>query len=247
MGGFGLPYGTVAVSGVSAGIVTDSLALHIDFLNTDCYTPGAATCTNLGSLSLTATDIPNGVSQWSIVGEHMVNEGNYSFKPTFTHDDIFQDPSSYECWFAPPDTGNNNYGLFGPINFGGSYDQGVWVQMYDTDGSSPVALYVRGGALSPVISIPAADEIINAQVWNHLVLTYEATTCTIYHNGSLVTSGTVAASGNTASGYVIGGTYGYYTHGGYDPGWDITRVYHKILTADEVLQNYDAEKSRFGH
>ena len=224
-------------------IVRDSLALNIDFLDPDCYTDGATTCTNLGSISLTSTSIP---AEWGIVDGHMQNTGNYSHIPKLYSTTIFQDNTTYECWFRPPDTGDVNYGIIGPTNFGGpSYNQGVWYQIYDTDGSSPVALYVRGGGLSPVISIPAVDELIHANVWNHLVLTYEGTTCKIYHQGELKVTGTVATPGNSASGLNIGGTYGFYPSGGDPAMWDITRVYHKVLTEGEILQNFNADKHRF--
>ena len=55
----------------------------------------------------------------------------------------------------------------------------------------------------------------------------------------------MATAGNTATGFMIGGSYGYATTGGYDPAWDILRVYHSVLTEAEILNNYNVEKSRF--
>jgi hypothetical protein len=82
-------------------------------------------------------------------------------------------------------------------------------------------------------------------VWYHLMTTGRSGSQVVYVNGNQVNSGTSAStpSANTNS-LVIGqlayaGLYANMTMG-------YARIYNRALTATEVLQNYNATKSRFG-
>jgi hypothetical protein len=89
--------------------------------------------------------------------------------------------------------------------------------------------------------------------WKHLVLTWNSasSTTSIYRNGELMTA---QISGNPAANRVatqttrIGGSV--YSWGAVDPYWNGSiqnfRVYNRALSQQEVTQNYNALKSRFG-
>ena len=93
-------------------------------------------------------------------------------------------------------------------------------------------------------------------MWNNAVLTYDGTTIRLYLNGVLKTS--TPKTGlmmNTSNPFNIG----CQNNGGYFPASAPSKtseyfkgyisnvmIYNKALIADEVLQNYNALKSRFG-
>jgi hypothetical protein len=85
--------------------------------------------------------------------------------------------------------------------------------------------------------------------WAQVVGTYTSGTRRLYINGMLVNSdgqtGTIATNTNGSSIGVYGGfngSRGYY----YNGSLAICKVYNRALSATEVLQNYNANKGRFG-
>ena len=86
--------------------------------------------------------------------------------------------------------------------------------------------------------------------WAHIVGTYSSGVKTIYINGVPVTSasGITGTIGTNTNGISIG-AYGGYNGGRsyyYNGEIGIVKVYDRALTAAEVLQNYNAGRSRYG-
>ena len=212
-------------------IVTDNLSLYYDFLNSRCYTSGATTATNLGSLNVTAT-IP---AAWAISSGHLAPSATDATFSSPSGIYIDKDNSTYEFWLYPT---NLQDGLIQTSTFGAS-GPGIQLHWVDTGGGgagSPMDLYIRGSSYTAYHAV----ESITQNSWNHVAITFSGTTATLYTNGSLFGSGTVTAivSHNSTQ---LGPPY--HLNGNY---LDIWRIYHKVLTAGEVLQNYNAQKSRFG-
>lgn len=78
--------------------------------------------------------------------------------------------------------------------------------------------------------------------WKQLVVTTVGTTGRIYINGNLVASPTVGTMQGTPNQFVISGSTIRFLNG------NVASVilYNRSLTAAEVLQNYNATKTRFG-
>jgi hypothetical protein len=78
--------------------------------------------------------------------------------------------------------------------------------------------------------------------WKQLVVTTVGTTGRIYINGNLVASPTVGTMQGTPNQFVISGSTIRFLNG------NVASVilYNRDLSAAEVLQNYNATKSRFG-
>jgi len=82
-------------------------------------------------------------------------------------------------------------------------------------------------------------------VWYHLVATGTSGSQKVYINGALYSSGTVASTpSSNANALVIGklaysGLYANMSMG-------FARVYNRALSASEVLQNFNAQRYRFG-
>lgn len=78
--------------------------------------------------------------------------------------------------------------------------------------------------------------------WKQLVVTTVGTTGRIYINGNLVASPTVGTMQGTPNQFVISGSTIRFLNG------NVASVilYNRALSASEVLQNFNATKSRFG-
>jgi len=83
---------------------------------------------------------------------------------------------------------------------------------------------------------------LSADVWYHIVGTYDGSTARIYINGSLDASGSTSRNTNTVNWRIGRSAWGGNYHNGKISN---IRLYNKALTASEVLQNYDALKGRY--
>jgi len=154
-----------------------------------------------------------------------------------------------------------------------SITQEVWIYLsstadqvfigsqYGTGSSNSFALWLSGGTFyfgvntggtfySSSFSTPSVG------VWYHLVHTYGGSSQSLYINGSLAGTYSSAASGNIT--YDVNNTklaIGADFNGtGYDTSptlfvngkMPIVKIYNISLSADQVLQNYNATKGRFG-
>jgi len=82
-------------------------------------------------------------------------------------------------------------------------------------------------------------------VWYHLVATGTLGSQLVYINGSIYNSGTYAGTPSTNSNSLVIGKLAYAgLYANMTMGY--TRIYNRVLSAAEVLQNYNATKARFG-
>jgi hypothetical protein len=82
--------------------------------------------------------------------------------------------------------------------------------------------------------------------WNHVVGTYDGTSQKIYVDGVLRNTVSLTGTINTSSNDALVGLYNY---GDYCLTGNVgaVRVYNKALSAVEVAQNYEAQKSKFAN
>jgi len=82
-------------------------------------------------------------------------------------------------------------------------------------------------------------------VWYHLVATGTFGSQRVYINGSIYNSGTYAGTPSANSNSLVIGRLAYAgLYANMSLGY--ARIYNRVLTATEILQNYNATKSRFG-
>jgi hypothetical protein len=94
------------------------------------------------------------------------------------------------------------------------------------------------------------SNFFESNVWKKVDLVWSHTSnrLTIYRNGIGVTSSTPASSSfqNRNSSIFLGYTYNNFSSNYWDGQVGLLSIYNRALSAQEVLQNYNASKTRFG-
>jgi hypothetical protein len=100
-------------------------------------------------------------------------------------------------------------------------------------GASATVGYVTGGTVAASVG-----------VWFHIVATYNGSTTSLYKNGLLDSSasGITSTIKNNIKNLTIGVRGGQYFRGHIA----VARIYSKALSANEVLQNFNALRGRYG-
>jgi len=159
-----------------------------------------------------------------------------------------------ECWAYPTATGNSIYTL-GKAR-GAKYersidlfDNGTNFYFYLTNTSEHTMFSAAVATLT--MSYPQVDGGYTSR-WHHIVATCESTTATngvkVYAQGELHDQGTMSSYshnyGNDGKNFELFGSsssnYGFQGRSG------LFRYYSSVLTADEVMSNYNSSKSLYG-
>lgn len=219
-------------------IVTNGLVFFVDAANRKSY-PGSGT--DWADLS------GNGSTCVSSGGPVIGTDGQGSFLFDAA-DDIFIAPEnsafntqtpSVEVWIKTNNTNQNGFWFEkGQVNTQYSlFQEGTSTQWRQNFGGSTTTLSATTATY------------ISTSNWAHIVGTYTSGTRRLYINGAIVSSdsqtGTISTNTNGISIGVFGGFNGgrgYYYNGRIGT----VRVYNRVLTPEEVLQNYNATKTRFG-
>jgi hypothetical protein len=230
--------------GVSRGpspIVTDGLVFAADAGNTRCYTSGSATATDIvGNTTLT---LNNGA------GSPIIPSSNsWRFDGSDDYMDSTSGPTlpanaSFSCWFNP-----DSYGHYEPIVSSKNYLTGgynnTWsIQLWNSSGI--ITIFCNGGVFDRHFT--AYADLIGT--WNYLVVTTEgSTTVKTYINNTLIDTLTLTKGQTNPMADVSNGIiFGTNTQAqDFDGSVGCMLLYNKTLSAAEMLQNYNSQKSRFG-
>lgn len=213
----------------NAGLVTDGLVLRLD----------AADSTSYGGSGTTWTDIAGTAQNITFTGS-----------PTYT-----STPPSYFTF-----NGVNQYGLgSGTVLPTTTYTKSVWVyinayadnNIVSGDGhfifmasSSSQRIYCGHANWASYIAYPSTNTV-NLSTWYNITLTFNTTDgMKLYINGILDSTYTAQKTAHNGTGTINVATYA----GGNLLNGRISKVYcyNRSITADEVLQNYNFDKSKFG-
>ena len=217
-------------------IVTDELIFAVDAGSTRSY-PGSGTTTTSLVGSITSA-LNNGV------GFSASNGG------TFTFDGVDQ-------YIGVPDSSVFNF----TATPGVTIELLVYVTSYDSGGSMFICQQngntyggfefwsatngtLRFNSNSSTNIVTSGVGTFELNKWKHLVCTANGTTGKIYIDGELIATASTTNFPSNVNGDLRIGDWaatGYRVNGSIP----IVRLYNKVLTATEVLQNYNAQKSRF--
>jgi hypothetical protein len=216
----------------------DTLALNIDAANTRSYAgsgntwfdlsaysnSGALTSVTFGGSGATSALVFNGTS--SIVNLGTPSGANVTTLWTL------------ESWIKPTNAGVNNAGRV----YVHSPEVGVGFVCALDNSAVTNGIQLNTYAIGS-FSARIGNCITNGS-WQHVVWAFSPGSVTFYVNGSSVgTSSVTSPSTFTGTDY-IGNRAG--TANTFDGSISIVRLYRNTLTAAEVLQNFNAHRSRYG-
>jgi hypothetical protein len=222
----------------SPQIVTDGLVLCLDAANVKSY-PGSGTAW---------ADLSNNNSSGELVNTPIYNSSNLGFfqfeTDTFiriTNNTILDTQTpSVEVWIKTNATTQNGFWFEkGTVN--------TQYSLFQEGSSIRWRQRLTSGTLVALATTTA--NFINTSNWYQVVATFVSGSRRLYINGTLVNSDTQSGTIATNSGGMSIGAYGgfsgsrsYYYNGNLAS----CRVYNRALTPQEILQNYNATKGRYG-
>jgi len=222
----------IAVLDSSQEIVTSGLLLHLDAAQLRSYPGTGTTWTDLSGNGNFATLI-NSPAFNTDNGGSIVFDGTNDYAPVRNNASILTTNYTKFCWFRVTSfSPGNNF-----ISGGDGGNHAWWMQ------SSPQMRAGHNGSYNTVVS-PTS---LSLNTWYCGAVTFNTTTgWVMYLNGSQnTTSGTTQAF--TGSGELLIAAFGSNNFANIFNGRiAIMMVYNRALTAAEILQNYNALKSRFG-
>jgi hypothetical protein len=226
-------------------IVTDGLILSLDASDRNSYVSGSTTWTDLSGNGNNGT-LTNGPTFSSTNGGTIVFDGTNDYvlvtNPTIIKNQNF----SISAWINPV---SQNSALVSMIDFDHNATQGWVLQSEDaTTNRNFYFAWYDGSQFQPVSGYGAGKGIqITTSVWQNIVYSKNGTSLLGYINGNQTYSFT-ASNSNVSYGSNKDLRIGDWNSGGRPFKGNIpnVQIYNRALTAAEVLQNYNAFKSRFG-
>jgi len=238
---------------VSPKIVTAGLILSYDAANVKSYPGSGTVITDLSSVGITGS-LVNGVSFSSANCGVMTFDGS--------NDYVSINNSSRQFQWTPSGAGNNTLALEMWIN--SSDTAGFYVSKpWNGNGEYNYYMYNTGFQMGNNSgNFALSCSAISTGRWEHVVFIMTPTQAIVYRNG-------IRNAGPSNHGLTVNTpTNGDFNHTiplaimtlyPYGSGWagntgfsilgslGILRVYNRLLSADEILQNYETAKGRFGY
>jgi hypothetical protein len=215
----------------SPKIITDGLVLYLDAANTRSY-PGSGTVwTDLSRVGNNGT-LTNGPTFNSANGGSIVFDGSNDNISTNYNSQLTN--FTVCVWFKTSDSSNPGAARIIDKN----YISGFWIGKNSTGASNSWG----GGVLESSPPYGRYITLTDGQ-WHFLVSTRLGTTHTIYGDGiTNSTSGTVSSTALSTTSLTIAGGAAQVFKGNIAQ----TSIYNRALSTTEILQNYNATKTRFG-
>ena len=216
--------------GVAGGpdLIQDGLVLDLDASDRNSYVSGSTTWFDLSGL----------------------NNGTLTNGPTFSSDNlgsiVFDGVNDISI--HPSTLYVDNFTLSAWV-----YKTSLGTQTIIAKGNSSFVLnfYLRiagqsgfygTNTLFSEILIP--DLVLN--VWNNIVLTYDKTSLKYYLNGVFIDQNNATNTPSSTTSNTIVGRLGDFNGQYWTGRIATTQIYNRSISSQEVLQNYNAQKSKFG-
>ena len=221
--------------GHSPSAVMDGLLISFDAANSRSYPRTGTTINNLtGSIS---GSMVNGV------GFTSTNSGFFSFDGTndlvsFSSNPSLTNQITISVWIKPSDNGSNNW-ISGRE---GSYRMFYTSSIFAWDCATSNNAWYTTGTNIVSNSLSVIDN------WWNVVGTYNGSNLRLYVNGSLQSTGANISGNILTTGYTLNlmqaDNIQFVVYGKGNISQFL--LYDRALTAQEVLQNYNATKKRYG-
>ena len=238
-------------------ITTTNLIWSVDAGFSPSYPLTGTVVTDMGSgvVSQNLTNGPTFVSAGS--ASYWQFDGTNDFLTTSAYNAAFNTNGTQaytaEVWINPV-VGNTTsyYPVFGNYTVVSGYNAG-WGMWYTQNSANVSAgnVFVYGERFGGVVTANAAEVIPTGNFynnWHQIVSVYDGTNLMFYRNGVLkqTTSSTYAIS-NTVARIQLAARPNTASPVGFTPiRVNMARLYNRALSSADVLQNFNAQKGRFG-
>jgi hypothetical protein len=228
------------------GIITDGLVLNLDAGFTASYPRSGTTWTDL-SLSLSGNNgtLTNGPTFNSANGGNIVFDGTNDYVDCSPYSYNNQNEHSVCVWFSP----SNIFNRYGEILQKGNRNDFA-VRFADSTGKLEMFYEVSGSTVLKEYWIQT-NNILTNNIWYHASMTFSnIKNEVIYYLNSEVIGSYFIPSDKVLNNSTTELRLGNISQGGgielYNGKTSIAMMYNRALSATEVLQNYNAQKGRFG-
>lgn len=251
--GIGIPFNKGG-GAAAAGIVTDGLAFYVDAGDTDSYPGSGTTWTDISTNSNNGT-LTNGPTFDSGDGGSIVFDGTDDYVELGSIDSsnaislAGSTSQTWEAWFNNDGSGDAYQRIFDKSN-GGNGAQGHFFSLGPsaTDGR----IYCRLAGNSSDSGDGYFTGMHTAGSWTHVCITRKNDTAdtgwNFYSNGILKGSrSTIDLAVPTTTTNARIATWNHSASREFRGKIAAVRLYNKDLSEEEVLQNYAADKARFGY
>lgn len=218
-------------------IVTSGLVLNLDAADRNSY-PGSGTIWNDLSGNGNNGTLTNGPTFSSANGGTFIFDGVDDTVTGFTFTNVGANNTTNAIWYKW--NGVNQARTLTYLGSGGGSGMGFYIN--NGSGSPGNAVHVLYGALfNSAINVGTSAAPLVSGVATYLVLTRDTTTTSLYQNGILLGTTTRVPNNNAST---ISFSFTQTTPvAGEIP---VMQFYNRALSAQEVAQNYNATKTRYG-
>jgi hypothetical protein len=222
-------------------IVTDGLVLALDAADKNSYPGSGTTWTDLSQFNNTGSLINTPTFDTSNGGNFQFATNDYVILPE--NSALNNQTISIELWFKTNATSQN----------GMIFEKGQLNAQYNLFQEGSSLFWRQRLTTTAVLNLSiTTSTYISTTKWTHLVATFVSGDIRLYVNGVLANSGTSTGTIATDLNGISIGTWGGFTtrpadgRGYYFNGSiAVLKAYSKVLSQNEILQNYNAQKSRF--
>lgn len=230
--------------GYGSSIVTNGLVLCLDAGNVRSYTGSGTTWTDLSGRNNTGT-LVNGTGFSSNNAGILTFDGANDYVNFGNNTDLnsLAGDFTFEIWVNLLSGGSDRYGrVIANGNYAGSGIAAGFAMIFDN-----VPNILAFSYADPVANIPdgtGGNSNILVNTWYQIVITRVGSTLSFYRNGALIQTRTYAASLTTSLDFTMGVNPSKSEPCRMQVG--AFRRYNRGISADEVLQNFNAHRGRFG-
>jgi hypothetical protein len=218
-------------------IVTNGLVLALDAGNVKSY-PGSGTTWLDKSGNGNNGTLTNGPTFSSANGGSIVFDqvDDFVTAPNNSSINLTEAGGAVSVWVKTGvnATGSLNGNLVGKTN---TYSNGYWLVKYN----NKVRMSLYGTSNLEMIG----EKPITDDIWHHVVATWTSSQLTIYIDGALDKTQSYNFTFTTATNPLYIGRQNNTGEGYFKGNISQVQIYNRALSAQEVLQNYNATKSRF--
>jgi hypothetical protein len=222
-------------------IVTNGLVLALDAANPKSYTSGSATWFDISGNNNSGS-LTNGPTYSNANGGSIMFDGTNDFINCGTSDTVsFPGNFTINFWARP----------FGSaLPFGGvivsKRNSGTFQSNYQIGlSTSNIFTFSMNGTPFADIASVTGSVVLNNN-WYNITCIKSGSTIQIYYNTLLQNSGAAQVGNSALPNTVLRLGQNHDLNAPFSGSLSLVQIYNRALTAQEVLQNYNATKGRFG-